>query len=331
MRIAIITDTWHPQINGIVTTLESTCRELSNLGHTVKLFDPSTFKTIACPGYPHFQLAFLCGPRLRPLLEEFSPDAIHFATEGPVGYAARRYCHDKGYRYTTSIHSHYPEYLKLRAGFPLSISNAYMHWFHRNSAGIMVATESLKQEFSKKGYRRLVSWPLGVDTELFRPGDQSFLQDERPIFMYTGRVSIEKNVEAFLQLDLPGTKYVIGDGPQRQELMQKYATAKFVGYQTGQELVSYMAAANVLVFPSKTDTFGLVLLEALACGTPVAAYPVPGPIDVINDPGVGSMDTNLQVAALNSLALDGDDCRRYALNYSWQHSATQFAKNLTPK
>lgn len=331
MRIAIITDAWHPQINGVVTTLTNTCKQLEELGHTVKIFDPSLFKAIPCPGYPHFHLAFLCGPKLRPLIEQFQPDAIHITTEGPVGYAARRYCRHKKYRYTTSLHSRYPEYLNMRVGFPLVISHTYLRWFHRKSARIMVATESLQRELSAKGYKKLVRWSLGVDTELFHPRHKSFIQDKRPIVMYTGRIAIEKNVEAFLQLELPGTKYIVGDGPQREELTNQYPDVRFVGYKQGQELARYMAAADVFVFPSKTDTFGLVLLEALACGVPVAAYSVSGPIDVINDPNVGTLDNNLQTATLKSLSLNADDCRDYALKYSWQHSARQFVENLVTK
>ncbi len=336
MRIVIITDAWHPQINGVVTTLTNTCTELEKLGHTVKIIDPSLFKAIPCPGYPHFHLAFLCGPKLRPIVEQFKPDAIHIATEGPVGYAARRYCFYKGYRYTTSLHSRYPEYLKIRVGFPLFISHTYLRWFHRKSARIMVATESLQRELTSKGYKKLVLWQLGVDTELFHPSDKMFMlnsgiQDKRPISMYTGRIAIEKNIEAFLKLDLPGTKYIIGDGPLRETLTDQYPDVHFVGYKQGKELARYMAAADVFVFPSKTDTFGLVLLESLACGVPVAAYPVTGPNDVISDPQVGTLDNNLRAAALKSLSLDADDCRRYALNYSWLQSAKQFVGNLVHK
>ncbi len=331
MRIVLISDAWHPQINGMVTTLDNICKALKSLGHTVKLIDPSLFRAIPCPGYPHFRLAFLCGPKLRPIIEQFNPDAIHIATEGPVGYAARRYCRHKKYRYTTSLHSRYPEYLNMRVGFPLLISHTYLRWFHSKSARIMVATESLQRELSAKGYQQLTRWSLGVDTELFHPDDKSFIQDKRPISMYTGRIAIEKNVEAFLHLELPGKKYIVGDGPQRKELANQYPDVRFVGYKQGQELARYMAAADVFVFPSKTDTFGLVLLEALACGVPVSAYPVSGPSDVISDPEVGTLDNNLQAAALKSLSLNADDCRRYALKHSWQHSARQFVENLVSK
>ena len=331
MRIAIISDTWHPQINGIVTTLDNTCRVLRNRGHTVKLIDPSSFRTIPCPGYPHFKLAFLCGPWLRPIIEAFHPDAIHIATEGPVGFAARRYCLHQGYRFTTSLHSRYPEYLKLRAGFPLFISYSYMRWFHSKSERIMVATPSMRAELATIGYQRLVHWSRGVDTKLFRPENKSFIQDKRPISMYVGRIAIEKNIEAFLRLEIPGTKYVIGDGPQRELLEQQYPNVCFTGYQQGQELVNYLAAADVFVFPSKTDTFGLVLLEALACGVPVAAYPMTGPKDVITDPRIGTLDNHLQTAVLKSLTLDPNDCRQYALKRTWNDTVSQFINYLALK
>jgi len=329
LRIVIITDAWYPQVNGVVTTLKNTCDALRHLGHTVKVIDPSYFKTYPCPGYPQVGLAFLCGPKLRPIIEAFKPDAIHIVAEGSVGYAARRYCRHKDFDYTSSLHSRFPEYLNLRIGFPLSISKAYLWWFHRKSVRVMVATKSLENELAGKGYRRLARWSRGVDTELFRPRTKTFIQDARPIFMYTGRVAVEKNVEAFLQLDLPGTKYVVGDGPQRQLLETKYPDVRFVGYQKGEALGTYMAAADVFVFPSRTDTFGLVILEALASGVPVAAYPVQGPKDLINDPTIGVLDSNLGHAALACLKLDPEDCRRFGLKFSWESCAQQFVDNLT--
>jgi glycosyltransferase involved in cell wall biosynthesis len=273
-------------------------------------------------------LAFLCGPKLRPLLKSFKPDAIHIATEGAVGYAARRYCRHKGFPFTTSYHSRFPEYLNLRVGFPITVSRTYIRWFHRRSHRVMVATSSLEKELGKRGFSSLTRWSRGVDTSLFRPRDKAFLRDPRPIFMYAGRVVIEKNVEAFLRLDLPGTKYVVGDGPQRESLRQQYPEVRFPGYRQGVELSRYMAAADAFVFPSRTDTFGLVLLEALACGVPVAAYPVAGPIDVIQDPEVGTLDQNLRRAALNCVSLDPGNCRKYAISHSWEYSARQFTNNL---
>lgn len=327
-RILLISDAWRPQVNGVVTTLANTCRALESLGHTVELIAPGRFRTWPCPGYPDVGLAFLCGPRLRPLIQAFQPDAIHLATEGPVGYAARRYCREIGFPYTTSFHSHFPEYFKLRIGLPLGVSHAYLRWFHSRSYRVMVSTDSLADELAGRGYRRLAHWSRGVDTELFRPRDKGFIQDARPLFMFTGRVAIEKNVEAFLRLELAGSKYVVGDGPQRQELEARYPGVRFVGYRKGEELARYMAAADVCVFPSLTDTFGLVILEALACGVPVAAYPVRGPKDVIRDEGVGVLADDLQQAALQALSLQAQDCRRYAQQYSWEQCARQFVGNL---
>ncbi|CAI8793488.1 glycosyltransferase family 4 protein [Methylocaldum szegediense] len=330
MRILVISDAWHPQINGVVTTLTNTRRALENSGHTVEIITPDRFRTWPCPGYPAVRLAFLCGPCLRPLIEAFRPDAIHIVTEGPVGFAARRYCREKGYAYTTSYHSHFHEYLKLRAGIPLSVSWTYLRWFHCRSHRIMVATDSLEQELASKGFRRLVRWSRGVDTELFRPWGKTFLDDQRPIFLYAGRVAVEKNVEDFLRLDLPGTRYVVGDGPQRRELETKYPNVRFVGYQTGEALARHMAAAGVMVFPSRTDTFGLVMLEALACGVPVAAYPVRATRDVIIDGRVGILDNDLRQAALKALSLDPQECRQYAQQFSWEACSRQFVENLVP-
>jgi len=327
-RILLISDAWHPRVNGVVTTLANTRRALETLGHTVELIAPDRFRTWPCPGYPDVGLAFLCGPRLRPLIQAFRPDAIHLATEGPVGFAARRYCREIDFDYTTSFHSHFPEYFKLRVGFPLSVSCAYLRWFHSESHRVMVATDSLADDLARQGFDRLARWSRGVDTALFRPRDKDFIQDERPIFMFTGRVAVEKNLEAFLRLDLPGSKYVVGDGPQRQELEAKYPQVRFVGYRKGDDLARTVAASDVCVFPSLTDTFGLVLLEALACGVPVAAFPVRGPKDVIRDSRVGILDHDLQRAALQALSLNPRDCRRYAQGFSWEACARQFLGNL---
>lgn len=330
MKIALISDAWHPQINGVVTTLTQTVKALAKQGHAVELLTPDRFRTYRCPGYPDVGLAFLCGPELRKILEAFKPDAIHLATESSIGFAARRYCLEKGYPFTTSFHSRFPEYFKLRVGLPLSVSYNYLRWFHGDSARTLVATESLQNELSGKGFSRLVRWSRGVDTDLFQPRDKGFIQDRRPIFMYTGRVAVEKNVEDFLKLDLPGTCYVIGDGPQRPELQKKYPQVRFLGYQTGEKLARYTAAADVNIFPSRNDTFGLVILEALASGVPVAAYPVTGPKDILIGSRAGILDFDLKQAALKALALNSEDCRRLALSYSWDESARQFASHLEP-
>lgn len=330
MRIALISDAWHPQINGVVTTLTNTVATLKALGHEVELITPDRFKTYPWPGYPDVGMAFLCGPKLRPIIKAFKPDAIHLVTEGSIGYAARRFCREFGYHYTSSYLSQFPEYFKLRIGFPKLISEAYLRWFHSESSRVMVATPSLEQEMSQKGYQHLARWSRGVDTEMFRPRDKSFIKDPRPIFMFTGRVAIEKNIEAFLKLDLPGTKYVIGDGPYREILQKKYPAVRFTGYQQDEHLARLMAAGDVFVFPSRTDTFGVVLLEALASGIPVAAYPVQSSKDVITDDQAGILSENLHDAAINALALNSEDCRRYALNYSWEKCTQQFVDNLVP-
>ncbi len=328
MRIALISDAWHPQINGVVTTVTNTVAALKRLGHEVELITPDHFKTYPWPGYPDVGMAFLCGPSLRPILENFKPDAIHLVTEGSIGFAARRYCREFGYRYTTSYLSHFPEYFKLRIGFPMWISEAYLRWFHSESAGVMASTASLETMLRGKGYRRLARWSRGVDAELYRPREKAFIRDATPIFMFTGRVAVEKNIEAFLQLALPGTKYVVGDGPLRKMLAEKYPEVRFVGYRQGENLARYLGAADVFVFPSLTDTFGVAMLEALACGVPVAAFPVNGPRDVIRDGRVGVLNNDLQAAALSALTLDPQDCRRYALDYTWEKCTQQFVDNL---
>ncbi len=328
MRIALISDAWHPQINGVVTTLCNTVATLKKLGHEVELITPDRFKTYPWPGYPDVGMAFLCGPYLRPILKNFKPDAIHLVTEGSIGFAARRYCREFGYRYTSSYLSHFPYYFKLRTGFPVWISEAYLRWFHSESARVMVSTPSLEALMLAKGYRHLVRWSRGVDTDLFRPCDKAFIQDQRPISLFTGRVAVEKNIEAFLRLELPGIKYVVGDGPQRKALENKYPSVRFVGYQQGENLARYIAAADVFVFPSLTDTFGVAMLEALACGVPVAAFPVQGPKDVVMDERAGILNDNLQYAAMTALSLNSQDCRDYALKYTWGKCTQQFVENL---
>lgn len=330
MRIVLISDAWHPQINGVVTTVTNTVATLKTLGHEVELITPDRFKTYPWPGYPDVGMAFLCGPSLRPIVKAFKPDAIHLVTEGSIGYAARRYCREFGYRYTSSYLSQFPEYFKMRTGFPMLISATYLRWFHSESARVMVATPSLEQEMRQRGYQHLARWSRGVDTELFRPHAKNFIQDQRPIFMYMGRVAVEKNIEAFLKLELPGTKYVVGDGSQRNVLEKKYPHVRFTGYQQGENLARLMAAADVFVFPSRTDTFGVVLLEALASGVPVAAYPVQAPNDVITDSAVGVLNEDLQQAALTALSLNPQSCRNYALEYTWEKCTQQFVDNLVP-
>lgn len=330
MKIALITDAWRPQINGVVTTLQKTCEQLRAQGHAVETFTPDQYRNWPCPGYSEIRLALGSGRKLRERLARFQPDAVHIATEGPLGLAARNYCRKHHLPYTTSFHTRFAEYVNLRLGLPLTWGYAFMRWFHSGSERVMAATPALIEELTQRKFKNPVLWSRGVDTEVFRPRKKGFLEGERPFLLYVGRVAIEKNISSFLDLDLPGTKYVVGDGPQRVELEKKYPDTRFVGYKLGEELAMHMADADVFVFPSCTDTFGLVMLEALACGVPVAAYPVTGPKDVILDPKVGCLDEDLQRATLNALKLHSGDCRNYALQYSWENCARQFEGHLAP-
>jgi glycosyltransferase involved in cell wall biosynthesis len=267
------------------------------------------------------------------LIDETAPDAIHIATEGPLGYAARAYCLKRRLPFTTAYHTRFPEYVEARFAFPRSWSYAIMRSFHRPSSGVLVATDSIREDLAQRGFHNLRRWSRGVDAAQFRPlpdGERDFLGLERPIFATVGRLAVEKNLAAFLDLDLPGSKLVVGDGPLEAQLKRRYPKAHFVGKRVGEDLTRHYAAADVFVFPSRTDTFGLVLLEALACGLPVAAYPVPGPLDVIADSGCGRLDEDLRRAALGALAVARERCREYALNFTWSACAMQFLQTLQP-
>jgi glycosyltransferase involved in cell wall biosynthesis len=265
------------------------------------------------------------------LLEEFGPDAIHVATEGTLGAAARKWCLRRQFPFTTSYHTQFPEYVRARVPIPLAVSYAHLRRFHSAAARTMVATPAMQRLLESRGFKNIVRWTRGVDVSLFKPRDKSFLDFPRPIAMYVGRVAVEKNIEAFLKLDLPGTKVVVGDGPARAELESKYPNAKFVGFKYGEELASHVAASDVFVFPSRTDTFGLVLLEAMACGVPVAAYPVTGPIDVVTQGVTGALNEDLRAAALAALKLDANQCRAYALANTWETATRQFLSHLVPR
>lgn len=330
MRIAIVSDAWKPQVNGVVRTLDTVRREVSALGHEVEMIGPDRFRTIPCPTYPEIPLAILPGRRMRRLLEGFRPDAIHIATEGPLGMAARRYCLRRGLPFTTAYHTRFPEYIRARFRFPVSWSYAILRRFHRPSRGVMVATRSIRRELEARGFRNIRDWSRGVDLALFRPRDVPPLEGERPILLFVGRVAVEKNIAAFLELDVPGTKYVVGDGPQRASLAQRYPAARFLGARFGEALAATYAAADVFVFPSRTDTFGLVMLEAMACGLPVAAYPVPGPLDVVADERVGALDPDLATAVRLAQTRSRADCRAHAEQFSWSNCARQFLGNLAP-
>ena len=329
MRILIATDAWHPQVNGVVRTLTSLARSASALGAEVDFLTPDGFPSLAVPTYPGLRVAWPNRREIARRIEAAAPDAIHIATEGPIGWAVRAYCRRRKLAFTTSYTTRFPEYIAVRSIIPASVSYAVLRYFHAAAAITMIATASLRQELSARGFRKLGTWTRGVDTDLFTPDDAAELDLPRPIFMTVGRVAVEKNLEAFLALDLPGSKVVIGDGPQRAVLERRYPKARFLGEKTGKDLTSHLAAADVFVFPSLTDTFGVVQLEALACGTPVAAFPVTGPLDVIADHPVGVLDTDLRSACIRALGISRELCRSFALERSWENSARQFIGNLS--
>jgi glycosyltransferase involved in cell wall biosynthesis len=330
MKIALVSDAWLPQINGVVRTLMRTVEELKELGHETQVISPDLFRNVPCPTYGEIRLAVLPARRLAVLLDRYQPCAIHIATEGPLGHAARRYCLARKLPFTTAFHTRFPEYVKARTGLPLGAGYSVLRRFHAPSSSVMVATLSLERDLEGRGFRNLKRWTRGVDTTLFHPRDKSFLDLPRPIHLYVGRVAVEKNVEAFLKLDLPGSKLIVGSGPQLAEFKRRYPEVHFAGPRTGEDLARHYAAADVFVFPSRTDTFGLVLLEALASGLPVAAFPVPGPNDVINGSAVGFLNEDLAGAARNAVNISPALCRDYALQFSWRHSAEQFLANLKP-
>jgi glycosyltransferase involved in cell wall biosynthesis len=328
VRIAIVTDAWRPQTNGVVQTLQTTAERLCALGHDVRVIEPNQFRTFPCPTYPEIRLAWFPYRRLAAMLAQFAPDAVHIATEGTLGAAARTWCVGHGQPFTTSYHTQFPEYLRARAPVPLTLSYAHLRRFHSAAARTMVATPAMQRLLESRNFRNIVRWTRGVDVSLFRPRDKAFLPFARPIAMYVGRVAIEKNIDAFLSLDLPGTKVVVGDGPERERLEARYTHVKFVGYRYGEDLATHIAAADVFVFPSRTDTFGLVLLEALASGVPVAAYPVTGPIDVVRREVTGVLHDDLRTATLRALRLNPADCRAHALEHTWEIATQQFVTNL---
>ena len=328
MRIAIVTDAWLPQVNGVVRTLQTLTASLEAMGDEVIIISPDQFFSMPCPTYPEIRLAIFARGGVHRMLDEFQPDAIHLATEGPLGWFARGYCLKRNLPFTTAYHTRFPEYVKARTGIPLSISYAVVRRFHKPSSCVMTATESLREDLRHWGFERLGVWTRGINTELFRPTDESLFDLPRPVSLYVGRVAVEKNIRAFLDLDLPGSKVVVGDGPQLDGLKQAYPDIHFLGKKEGEDLAQHYASADVFVFPSLTDTFGLVLLEALASGVPVAAFPVCGPLDVVGDEPVGALSNDLGEAVRKALDCDREKCRAYALDFSWETSVNQFRGNL---
>lgn len=330
MRVLMVSDAWHPQVNGVVRTLATVAEELERVGDVVEVIGPDRFATIPMPSYPEIRLALFPGAPLARMVDDFAPEAVHIATEGPLGWAMRGICLKRGWPFTTSFHTKFPDYLHARTRLPPRYAWGVLRRFHEAGQGTFAATASLRAELAGQGFTKIVAWTRGVDLGLFRPApDRESLWPglPRPIFLYAGRVAVEKNIEAFLALDLPGSKVVVGDGPQRAALQRRFPEAHFAGWRQGQGLAEAYAGADVMVFPSRTDTFGLVLLESMACGTPVAAFPVTGPRDVVA-PGTGALDEDLRVAALAALGADRGACRAHAETYAWDSCAAAFRQRL---
>ena len=329
MRVLIATDAWHPQVNGVVRTLTSLAGSAQNLGSAIDFLTAEGFPTFPVPTYPNLRLALPGARRIAQRIEQHRPDAIHIATEGPIGFAVRGHCRRRGLPFTTSYTTRFPEYIAARAPIPQALCYAILRRFHAAAAVTMVSTPSLMAELGQRGFKNLAMWTRGVDTELFRPERAVEPGLPRPIFLTAGRIAVEKNLEAFLALDLPGSKVVVGEGPQEAELRRRFPAVKFLGLLEGEALAGHMAAADVFVFPSRTDTFGIVQLEALACGVPVAAFPVTGPRDVIADNPVGVLSEDLRAACLGALRVSRDACRAFALTRSWEQSARQFIGHMS--
>jgi glycosyltransferase involved in cell wall biosynthesis len=330
MRVLIATDAWHPQVNGVVRTLTSLAHCAPDVGLAVHFLTPEGFASFPVPTYPSLRLSLPNHKLIAQRINEAQPEAIHIATEGTIGLAVRAWCLKHNLPFTTSYTTRYPEYVSARSPIPESWTYAALRWFHSAGSMTMVATPSLHKELTERGFTALGYWTRGVDTSTFCPDHAATLDLPRPIFLCAGRVAVEKNLSAFLSLDLPGSKVVIGDGPEQAALRRRFPQAHFLGVKQGRDLAAHIAAADVFVFPSLTDTFGVVQLEALACGVPVAAFPVMGPKDVIADHPVGALDQDLRRACLRALSMSRTNCRQYALGFSWKNSARQFADNLRP-
>jgi glycosyltransferase involved in cell wall biosynthesis len=329
MRILVATDAWHPQVNGVVRTLTHMAEAAKAFGVEVSFLTPQSFRTIAMPSYPDLRLALPGRANIARLIADARADSIHIATEGPIGLLVRRYCRQHQLPFTTSFHTRFPEYISARLPIPESWIWAALRWFHGASQAVMAATPALAGELRTRGFRNVVLWPRGVDAGQFHPRTAVDLGLPRPVFLCVGRVAVEKNLEAFLELDLPGTKVIVGDGPARAALARNYPQAVFLGARQGEELAQAYAAADVFVFPSKTDTFGLVLLEALASGLPVAAFPVTGPRDVIGNHPVGALNEDLRLACLAAVTISPQACLEFAKRHTWEASARAFVDNIT--
>ena len=331
MKIALITEAWHPQVNGVVTTWTHVTQELTRQGHEFLVVHPGQFRTVPFPRYPDIRVALMPGRGVARLLNQFDPDAIHIATEGPIGKAARRYCVRRHMPFTTSYHTHFPDYLKRYFGMPTSWTIPYFRRFHAAAAATLVPTPRVKAELDSRGFEHVVTWSRGVDAQLFCPMQKRTIDLPRPLFVCSGRVCLEKNLPAFLDLDLPGSKLVIGPGPLLGSLRRRYPRVHFTGFLPAAQFAASVSCADVFVFPSLTDTFGLVMLEAMACGVPVAAFPVTGPIDVVRQGVTGILDADLRKAALTALDLRREDCRAYATQFTWHDCAQKLLATLAPR
>ncbi len=330
MRVLVATDAWHPQVNGVVRTLSELQSASPRFGAEISFLTHQGLPSFPLPTYPDIRCAIAAPSAIARRIEAARPDAIHIATEGTIGHAVRRYCIRRGIPFTSSFHTRLADYVAARVPIPESWVWRWLRRFHGRAERVMVSTQTLISELSQRGFRNPVLWPRGVDREVFAHGAAARLDLPRPVFLTVGRVAIEKNLEAFLSLDLPGSKVVVGDGPMRPELVRRFPQAVFLGARQREELAAIYAAADVFVFPSRTDTFGLVMLEALACGVPVAAFPVPGPRDVIGNAPVGVLDNDLRAAALRALAIDRGACRAFAERMDWDTSARMFLDNVAP-
>jgi glycosyltransferase involved in cell wall biosynthesis len=333
MKIMLVTDAWEPQVNGVVRTLKCTARELQAMGHTVDFLTPLEFATLPCPTYPDIRLSLFAGGKVGRRVAQFDPDALHIATEGPLGLAARRVALARALPFTTAYHTRFPEYVRARTGMPLRWTYAFLRWFHAPAQAVMAPTAVVRRDLESYGIQNVVLWSRGVDLDVFRPQRNVRPRGTAtPIFLYVGRVAVEKNIEAFLELDLPGTKWVAGTGPALKGLQARYPDVTYLGVLDQRELAQLYASADVFVFPSRTDTFGLVLLEAMACGLPVAAYPVTGPLDVIGDcRAAGVMHADLRTACLEALKLRREDAASHARKFSWRAATEQFLAHLHPR
>jgi glycosyltransferase involved in cell wall biosynthesis len=330
MNILLVTDAWLPQVHGVVTTLVELVRQLQSMGHSATVIQPGQFSTRPCPGHPGIDLALFPGRRLTQLIDEARPDAIHIATEGPLGWAARAHCRRRGWAFTTAFHTRFPEILAQALHLPERWGYAAFRRFHAPSAGVMVPSHGMLQILRGHGFERLRAWSHGVDLDLFEPRPGADLGLPRPVFLYVGRVSVEKNLEAFLSLDLPGSRLVCGVGPRLEALRRAYPGVHWRGIVPRTELAALYAGADVFVFPGRSETFGLVMLEAMACGTPVAAFPVAGPLDVVGDSDGGVLDEDLRAAALRALQVPRERARARALAFDWSAVCAQFVGHLVP-